>query len=123
MSKKTCRDCLHCSIDGADEVYCYGMPWHYPFGGSDTVTLDKEACKHFLERDKPTVFHRITASPEVLAEKLVYQRNCKIIHQNDKSTMEYWTYSWKSSVITGQSFETKAEAIAATVAKLKEVEK
>lgn len=69
------------------------------------------------------LFDRLTASPEVLADKLVYQRNCKMIHQNDKSTMEYWTYSWKSSVITGQSFETKEEAIAATVAKLKEVER
>ena len=69
----------------------------------------------------PTLFDRITASPEVLAEKLVYRSNCKMIHQNDKRTIEYWTFSWKSSVIKGQSFETREEAIAATVAKLKEV--
>ena len=83
-----------------------------------------EDCEQVGMRDKfpeMTLFDRINASPEVLAEKLVYRRNCKIIHQDDKSTMEYWTYSWKSSVITGQSFETKPEAIAATVAKLKEV--
>lgn len=71
----------------------------------------------------PTVFDHITQSPEVLAEKLVYQRNSKVIHQNDKCTVEYWTFSWKSSVIKGQSFETREGAIAATMKKLKEVEK
>ena len=109
MSKKTCKDCLHCSIEGADEVYCCGMPWHYPFGGSDTVTLDKEACEHFLERDKQTFFDRITASPEVLAEKLLYAplgEFCKL---------------WYSTVLPGEHWNVKSEAVAATVAKLKEV--
>ena len=109
VSKKTCRDCFHCSIEGADEVYCCGMPWHYPFGGSDTVTLDKEACEHFLERDKPTVFHQISASPEVLAEKLVYVG------------LFDGMWLWRSTLLPNKGFENKAEAIAATVAKLKEV--
>lgn len=75
-------------------------------------------CEYLYEEKIKTLFYRITASPEELAEKLVYQRNCKTIHQNDKCTIEYWTYSWKSTVIQGQSFENKAEAIAATVEKL-----
>lgn len=112
MSEKTCKDCLHCSIESADEVYCSGMPWHYPFGGSDIVTLDKEACEHFLERDKPTVFHRITASPEVLAEKLVYH----VKEKADSGTYNYWR-----STISCDVWLKKAEAIAATVARLKEV--
>ena len=86
----------------------------------DSACENDWACEDFEPQGK-TVFDRITASPEVLAEKLVYQRNCKMIHQNDKCTIEYWTFSWKSSVIKGQSFETKEQAIAATVARLKEV--
>lgn len=111
MSKKTCKDCLHCSID-EDEVFCSGMPWHYPFGGSDVVTLDKEVCKHFLERDKPTVFDRITKSPEALAEKLVYCEEPERFCENA---------SWCSVLLGKVSYATKAKAIADTVAKLKEV--
>ena len=72
MDKKTCKDCLHCTIDG-NEVLCVDMPWHYPFGGEDRTELDKEACEHFLERDKPTLFDQITRSYETLAEKLVVE--------------------------------------------------
>lgn len=68
-----------------------------------------------------TVFDKITESVEMLAEKLVYRRNCKMIHQNDKTSLEYCTYSWKSSIIKGQSFETYEEAIAATIEELKKV--
>ena len=112
MSNRICKRCrstnvfVHASCGGTTYYYC-------------------NACQDWGEKDQfpeQTVFDRITASPEVLAEKLVYQRHCKMIHQNDKRTIEYWTYSWKSTVIQGQSFETKAEAIAATVAKLKEIE-
>ena len=111
MSKKTCKDCLHCSIEDASEAYCSGMPWHYPFGGSDTVTLDKEACEHFLERDKPTVFDRITASPEVLAEKLTYWQ-----YDPEQSRC-----GWTNNIIVGELYKNYHEAITATVAKLKEV--
>ena len=53
-----------------------------------------------------TLFDRITASPEVLAEKLVY----------------YLRYgNCYASSITSDVFKSKEEAIAATVAKLKEV--
>lgn len=60
--------------------------------------------------DRPTVFHRITASPEVLAEKLVYS-----IYDTD--SCEWWT----STLCNYTPWKLKAEAIAATVARLKEV--
>lgn len=108
MSKKTCKDCLHCTVDG-DEILCVDMPWHYPFGGSDSTTPDKEACKYFVERDKPTLFDQITQSHETLAEKLVveYRHGVK----------DYAYYS----TVTYELYNTKSEALATTVAKLKEV--
>lgn len=111
MSKKTCKACLHCSVENKNEAYCSGMPWHYPFGGSDTTALDKEACKYFLERDKPTIFHQITASPEVLAPNFVY------FAMEDEEGRDYWG----SSLLDGQFWKTEKEAFAATVKKLKEV--
>lgn len=85
---------------------------------SKRVILTAEGLK-LIDEKKPTVFDKITESVEALAEKLVYRQNCKMIHQNDKCTLEYWTYSWKSSVIPGQSFEKKEEAIAATLEELR----
>lgn len=105
MSKKTCKDCLNCSIEDTNEVYCSGMPWHYPFGGSDTVSLDKEACEYFLERREPTVFDRITASPDVLVESLVF-----------------WEGGWTSRFIKFTTTN-REEAIAATLEELNKVSK
>lgn len=65
---------------------------------------DERWCDKFK---KPTIFDKITASPEVLAEKLVY-RNA-------------FLDAWVSNVIQSEMFRIKSEAIAATVAKLKEV--
>lgn len=56
-----------------------------------------------------TVFDRITASPEVLAAKLVWL------------LVQKYDVVWCSTILVDESFSTKAEAIAATVAKLKEV--
>lgn len=69
---------------------------------------DTVLCCPFYELRPPTVFDRITTSPEVLAEKLVY----------------YLRYGncYASSIIS-DVFKSREEAIAATVAKLKEVEK
>lgn len=88
-----------------------------PFCGSirivETLKGDKGIClncESFLnDKSKPTVFDRITASPEVLAEKLVYRKYYILRGE-----------TWTSNVLTSE-FETKTEAIAATVAKLKEV--
>lgn len=57
--------------------------------------------------EKPTVFDRITTSPEVLADNLVYY-----LPEIDKYTSE----------IIADFYKERAEAIAATVEKLKEVE-
>jgi hypothetical protein len=63
-----------------------------------------------------TLFANITASPEVLADKLVY---CiKDFFYCTSGKVVRWT-----STISDWDYDTKAEAIAATVAKLKEVEK
>jgi hypothetical protein len=86
-----------------------------------------DICKYFKEIPQ-TVFERITASREVLAPKLVYSTYIKI-----KKPLYDWRRMqiadrlvlrvvWGSSV-TDETYSTKAEAISATVTKLKEVEK
>lgn len=62
-----------------------------------------------------TIFDQITASPEVLAEKLVYA----ITYGCSVGAVKHWY----STLELGTYFSKKEEAIAATVAKLKEVEK
>ena len=116
---KTCKDCLHCSVDD-DEVLCSGMPWHYPFGGSDTVTLDKEACEYFLERET-TVFTEITASEEKLAEKLVYaiKQIVTIPSTSIENPGGYEIQTKWYSTIVADEFDSESEAIAATVEELK----
>lgn len=73
------------------------------------------ACILF-EPQHPTLFDRITASPEVLAEKLVFAIGRIVPDYNHVVTL------WYSTIIPDITFETRTEAIAATVAKLKEVE-
>jgi hypothetical protein len=58
------------------------------------------------------VFARIAASPEVLAEKLVYCENEEHV---------FSCASWRSTLLGNTSYARKDEAIAATVIKLKEV--
>lgn len=68
------------------------------------------ACYHVFQ----TIFDSITASPEVLAEKLVYQF---IAYDRHGLFVSCWR-----SVLTGDiEYYTEAEAIAATLAKLQEV--
>jgi hypothetical protein len=73
---------------------------------------DTVICCPFYELKPPTLFDRITASPEVLAEKLVYSikiiSGCEIMY---------------SSNVLDVCYNTKEKAIRATVARLKEVEK
>jgi hypothetical protein len=95
MSKK----CPWCKVD----VYLTEIKhwWRCP-----------ECQTEFPERAFPkesTLFDRITASPEVLAEKLVYRYD--------------GNGTWRSFLLYGYEFLTKAEAIAATIARLKEVDK
>lgn len=76
------------------------------------------ACESLLnDEGKPTLFGRITTSPEVLAENMV---------------MSVWVEAtdntlWVSSLLQkgkkkATFFETYEEAVAATVTKLKEIE-
>lgn len=93
-----CKDCKNINCPKG-RVNC-----KYP----DAISCD-------LYRDTPpTVFHHITSSPEVMAEKLVYDWG-HLCHNGDIKIY------WKSTILPDAVFGSKSEAIAATVAKLKEV--
>lgn len=62
---------------------------------------------------KATVFHHLTASPEVLAPKFVYRAL--------RVGVNRVTYSCWESTITEETYRTESEAIAATLTKLKDV--
>lgn len=115
MSNKTCGECkFYCN----DAAFCshYGVGWKKK---TDMV------CKNFEPIPKPTVFQKITASPEVLAEKLVYRSfiRRKEIRGNglflEIAPIKIKCY--KSKVIPGVHYKNSTDASAATVAKLKEV--
>lgn len=116
MSKRFCKKCKSTNV--VEEGYYCG-----------TTYYNCKTCHHLGEKDEfpeMTVFHRITESPEVLAEKLVYKAAIKT------SRTMYDRYGrgvgvkydieevWKST-ITEDTYTGKSEAIAATVAKLKEI--
>ena len=87
---------------------------YYPAPTDNMATCYGCGYADLAERfPEQTVFDRITTSPEVLAEKLVY-RTIEI-------AVNRVIYSCWKSTITEEAYRTKAEAIAATVAKLKEV--
>jgi hypothetical protein len=78
-----------------------------------TVMLEDKRKK--AEQMRKTVFAKITASPETLADKLVFY---------DNDTGGYMsTITNKGVNEWSGTYNSEAEAIAATVAKLKEVEK
>lgn len=97
MSKRTCKDCRN---RFSDEGTC-----PVRFGVSDTD--DATNCDTF---EPITVFHSITSSPEVLAPEFVEM-------MYDRVAGDYRYYS----ILTGEFYNSREEAIAATVAKLKEV--
>ena len=76
------------------------------------------ACESFFNavdgKSKSNYFEHITASPEVLAKKLVY-----LVRDSYNGAANYY---WRSTVVD-DAWKTKTEAIVATVAKLKEGEK
>ena len=82
-----------------------------PYG--KTALFKCQNCSALGEQSnfpEKTVFHQITASPEVLAPQFVY---C------EKTLTD--GYIWYSLLLGNVGFGTKREAIAATVARLKEV--
>jgi transcription initiation factor TFIIIB Brf1 subunit/transcription initiation factor TFIIB len=90
MNKK-CPDCGSLNVEEVfdGESYCKDCFLH-------CATDDLEDA---------SVFDRITQSPEVLAEALVYDIE----------------WDWYSTIICNKGFSSQREAIAATVARLKEV--
>jgi hypothetical protein len=83
------------------------------------IQQDREGCCEecrFEHKDHPSLFYRITESIEVLAEKLVYDWG-HLCHNGDIKIY------WKSTILPDAVFCSKAEALTATVVKLKEVEK
>lgn len=108
-----CYHCEHydnktdiCDVDGKVVI----NPWS-----------DAE-CDYLKEPE--TVFDRITQSPEVLAEKLVYviKQLFTISGTSRENPGGYEVKTkWFSTIVDGD-FDSEAEAIAATVAKLKEEE-
>jgi hypothetical protein len=103
MNNKTCGECRY---------------YEHPAGQCSKVIeynnchITDKACEYF-EPKNPTVFDRITASPEVLAENIVYTYEMAI---GGSMFRVYWT-----SPLVENFYLDKSEAIAATVAKLKEV--
>lgn len=103
MKNKTCGECRHCkdskSMGMCEKQKLCLCPEELP------------ACSKF-EPKQQTVFNRIMASPEVLAVEFVGM-------MYDRVSGEYRYYS----MLTGEFYSSYEEAIAATVARLKEVEK
>lgn len=79
---------------------------------------DTVICCPFYELKPLTLFDQITASPEVLAEEFVepYTR-----WGDDGHLETLWRSNFRE--LSGMLFDTKEQAITATVAKLKEVAK
>ena len=100
MSNRICKRCKSANVV-MDGTYC------------GTAYYRCETCHHLGDKDEfpeATLFARITASPEVLAEKLVYSikiiSGCEIMY---------------SSNVLDVCYNSREKAIRATVAKLKEV--
>jgi hypothetical protein len=94
------------------EVFLTREEIEHPYANLTVMLEDK---RRKAEQMRRTVFARITSSPEALAEKLVFAIGRIVPDYNHVVTL------WYSTIIPDITFETRTEAIAATVAKLKEV--
>lgn len=115
MSKK-CPKC-----EGKDIHITY-----YPAPTDNMATCYGCGYADLAERfPEQTVFDCITSSEEVLAPRLVFCAEYKTIrpmYLEGKGGIIVGEV-WKSTVIPGASFKSESEAVAATIEKLKEVEK
>lgn len=102
MRDKLCKECAFWR-DG----YCSMRRAIIP---SDVRVLN---CEMFELKAMPTLFDRITQSPEVLAPYFVFLKALIVTNINPK---QQWI-----STLTEEVYPTRAEAVAATVEKLKEV--
>lgn len=102
MSDRIDRYCLTCgNVTVADAGYYAGSSFYH------CETCGRRGMSDMFPR--ATVFNQITASPEVLAEKFVYCE--ETLTDGD---------IWYSLFLGDVGYATKREAIAATVARLKE---
>lgn len=101
---KVCSDCQF-SIQDFPDLFCTVRK----LSTKDGLFVN---CHHYLPK---TIFDRITTSPEVLAPHFVF---LKAVFVTNINPQQQWI-----STLAGDVYPTKAEAIAATVARLKEVEK
>ena len=105
MSKKTCHEC---------ENSMYQMMCSNTLCPIENERF-AEQCGGFTQIQKlpKILFDRITTSPEVLAPHFVFLKGVFVTNINPQ---QQWI-----STLTGEVYPTRAEAISATVAKLKEV--
>ncbi len=105
MSKRSCEYCKYLTSGCRCRLYDRKI--------STAIWFDR-GCQHFEEL-KQTIFEKITSSMETLAEKLVYHFN---LYRNTKDGRVKQRH-WSSSLTEDYAFETREEAVAATVEKLK----
>lgn len=106
MSNRIYRYCKTCgNVTVADAGYYAGSSFY------QCETCGRRGTSDIFP--PATVFHQITTSIEVLAETLVFTSYFEDCH--------YRVRAWKSVFFLQNRYRTKEEAIAATVAKLKEV--
>ena len=96
MSEKTCKDCKN-----FETVCKYALP-----------STSAYACINF--ENKNTVFHRITANEEALADKLVYYIEGK--HSP-------FGRRWKSTLTGDVCYVNRSSALEATIEELKKEER
>lgn len=103
MSEKK-KNCLNCRINWDREGRC-------------------EVCR-WEDKDHPSLFYQITRSPEELAPKLVYviQRLATIPSTSRENPGGYKVETQWFSTILFDAFDSEAEAITATLERLKELE-
>lgn len=99
-----------------DELYSYWLTrgWDDVFSFPEYMQRMKNAGCEVIAEIPQKLFDRITESPEVLAEKLVYEES--LIKPDGTYVCRYF-----STIVDGGCWLNESEAIAATVEKLKEV--
>ena len=100
MENKTCGECFYWDFHNGG--YCGFHAWY--------CKADVPFCPNFIWKTSKTIFHKITASPEVLAGSFIGN-----IYNDKKSEVMYY------SMLTQCWYNNKLDAFNATVAKLKEV--
>ena len=117
MSNRIDRYCKTCgNVTVADAGYYAGSSFY------QCETCGRRGMSDIFPQ--ATVFHKLTASPEVLAEKLVYViKQLFTISGTSRGNLgEYEVKTkWFSTIVDGD-FDSEPEAIAATLKKLNEVE-